>query len=193
MKSIYWVIIGIVVLIVLAGLGYWYFKIRVPKTISPNPSPAISIPSQTSPTTNPSGQETMKIKIFMIAVNDNGQTGKKIGCGDSAVAVTREIPYTQAVLKAAMSELVSIKDKNYGESGLYNPLYQSNLTLVSANIDSNGKAIVKFTGTLQLLGECEDPRIKAQFEETAFQFSSVKSVEIWINDKTLNDLTNLQG
>ena len=128
----------------------------------------------------------------MIALDDNGASGKLIGCGDSAVAVEREVPETQAVLQAAMEQLISIKDPTYGESGLSNPLYQSSLNLESASID-NGKATVKFTGSLSLPGECGDARIQAQFEETALQFSTVTSVDILINGTNLRDLISQEG
>jgi hypothetical protein len=91
-----------------------------------------------------------------------------------------------------MEQLISIKDSTYGQSGLVNPLSQSSLNFVSAAID-NGKATVKFTGNLVLPGECGDARIKAQFEETALQFSTVQSVDILINDQNLRDLTSQQG
>lgn len=186
------------IIAIIVGLSLWLLNSKSTKNpvgtpsviITPTISPSSLQGSLTSP--NPSNSETVKIKVFMIAADDNGQSGKLIGCGDSVVGVIREIPYTQAVLKAAMEQLVSIKDKNYGESGLYNPLYQSSLNLVSATIDSGGKATIKFTGTLQLSGTCEDPRIKAQLEETALQFSTVKSADIWINDKTLNEIMSLK-
>ncbi len=111
---------------------------------------------------------------------------------DSAVAVDREIPPTKAVLKAAMEQLVSIKDKNYGQSGLYNALYQSSLNVDSVAIDDNGKATIKLSGTLQLVGTCEDPRIEAQLRETAMQFSTVKSADIFINNKNLTEIMSLE-
>lgn len=195
------IILLIVIVLALTGGLYWYFKIRPPKT-SPVPSSSISIVTSATPTpSNPSanqpppGQaaETKTVKVFMIAIDDNGKSGKKIGCGDSAVAVDREIPPTQAVLKAAMEQLVSIKDKNYGQSGLYNALYQSSLNVDSVSIDENGKATIKLSGSLQLVGTCEDPRIESQLRETAMQFPTVKSADIFINDKNLTEIMSLEG
>jgi len=199
------IIIAIIVLI-LAGAGtftYFYFKNREVKAV-PSPSPTLTLkisPSPvaiTSPTPKPtpspsSSPETTKIKIFMIAPDDNGASGIKVGCGDSAVAALREVPQTQAVLKAAMEELLSIKDKNYGQSGLYNSLYRYNLKVESVSIDDSGKAIIKLSGDFILVGTCEDPRIEAQLKETALQFSTVKSVTIYINDKTLDELMSQEG
>ncbi len=189
MKKIYWILIIIAALIIL-GLGIYYFYFRNQTAPASSPSPLPSSSPIATPTAATSA--TTQVKIFMIAMDDNGASGPKIGCGDSAVAVIREVPQTQSVLKAAMEQLVSIKDKYYGQSGLYNPLYQSNLKLESVAIN-NGKATIKFTGTLTLVGECEDPRIEAQFMQTALQFSTVSSADIFINDKNLKDLLSLTG
>ena len=63
----------------------------------------------------------------MVAIGDNGAAGKRAGCGDSLVPVNIEAPYTQGVLKAALEYLLAQKSQYYGQSGLYNALYQSNL------------------------------------------------------------------
>jgi len=191
------IILLVVIVLALTGGLYWYYKIR-PKnaqsTTSPSPtvSQTLSPANSASPTISPSTTK-QTIKIFMIAIDDNGKSGKKIGCGDSVVAVDREILPTQAVLKAAMEQLVSIKDKNYGQSGLYNALYQSSLNVDSVSIDENGKATIKLSGTLQLVGTCEDPRLEAQLRETAMQFPTVKSADIFINDKNLTEIMSLEG
>ncbi len=195
MKKTYWIIILIVLALIAGVFGYLFFTkpSRPTPSASPSNQPSSTLtntPSATTSTATPIG--TTKIKIFMIAVDDNGASGKLIGCGDSAVAVEREVPQTQAVLKAAMEQLISVKDSTYGGSGLTNPLSQSSLNFVSATID-NGKATVKFTGNLSLPGECGDARIQAQFEQTALQFPNVESVDIFINDQNLRDLISQEG
>ena len=152
-------------------------------TIS-SPTPGLSNATQVPPTPT-SAQQT--VKIFLIALEDNGQSGTLVGCGDSAVPVTVIIPRTQGVLKAALEELLSIQEQYYGESGLYNALYQSDLKLKSVTIDQ-GKAIIHLTGTVMLGGVCDSPRFEAQIEETALQFSTVSSVEVFINDIALEDV-----
>jgi Sporulation and spore germination len=125
------------------------------------------------------------IKIFLIAVDDNGKTGFPVGCGDSAVPVQVEIPPTHGVLKAALQALLSVKEQYYGQSGLYNALYQSDLQVESVSIDNNGQARVYLTGSLVMGGECDTPRVQAQVEQTALQFTIVKEVAIFINGKLL--------
>lgn len=196
-SMIFWVII-ILATIILGYLVYKYIRendIQPTSTTIIQHSPAVS--PKTSPSTSPtatssSPSDKMTIKIFMVAEGDNGASGKLFGCGDSIMAVEREIPKTQAVLKAALEQLLSIKDKSYGGSGLYNALYQSDLKLASVAIN-NEKATIKLTGTLKTEGECDEIRPKVQIEETAFQFSTVKEVEILVNDKNINEVLSPEG
>ena len=108
-----------------------------------------------------------------------------MGCGDSVVPVQVEIPTTQGVLKAALQALLSVKDQYYGQSGLYNALYQSDLQVENVSIDNNGKASIYLTGSLVMGGECDTPRVRAQVEQTVLQFPAVKEVAIFINGKPL--------
>lgn len=166
-----------------------------PATIVPTAVPsttatlAISKPPVPQKTITESTQNM--VKIFLIAVNDNGQTGIPVGCGDSAVPVLVEIAPTQVVLKAALESLLSVKEQYYGQSGLYNALYQSDLQVENVTIDNSGKASVYLTGTLKMGGECDTPRVHAQFEQTALQFPTVKTVIIYINGILLSDVVSL--
>lgn len=121
-----------------------------------------------------------QVKLFLIAVGDNGSSGKLIGCGDSVLGVTRDIEPTPAPLRAALLLLFANKDQFYGESGFYNALYQSDLKIDSLAI-ANGKATVQLSGTLRFGGTCDTPRVKAQIEETVRQFASITSADIFVN------------
>jgi hypothetical protein len=125
-------------------------------------------------------------------VDDNGQTGMPVGCGDSAVPVWVEISPTRGVMKAALEALLSVKDQYYGQSGLYNALYQSDLQVDSVSIDNNGKARVNLIGSLIMGGECDTPRVQAQLEQTVRQFPTVAEVAIFINDKPLADALSMK-
>jgi hypothetical protein len=135
--------------------------------------------------------KVMGVKVVLIAVGDDGRSGTKIGCGDSAVPVQVMVPHTTGVLKAALDALFAIEQRDYGESGLYNALYQSDLHLQSATL-TDGKAVIKLTGTLKLGGECDNPRVGAQIAQTALQFSTVKEVQVFLNDKTLESALSLK-
>src|SRR5262249_48615121 len=123
----------------------------------------------------------------LLALEDNGKSGKKIGCSDSAVAVTRTVPKTAAPLSAAIRELISLRERTYGQSGLYNALYQSKL-MVDRVALVNGVAEIHRSGTFRSGGACDNPRIEAQIKETALQFPTVKTTSIFINDTPLEQV-----
>jgi hypothetical protein len=163
----------------------------VPASDPPSPSqpPVVATATDTAPANDPPA--TLLVKIFLIAVEDQGKSGDPVGCGDSAVAAQVEIPYTQGVLKAAIERLMALKDQNYGQSGLYNALYQSDLRLDSVTI-KDSTATVNLSGTLKLGGECDNPRVESQLTQTALQFSTVSQVSIFINGKPLKDALSLK-
>jgi len=173
-------IILIVVLILMAvsiGLAL-YFSIQASRQAANN---------STNASTNTQTSEKMNIKVFLIANNDNGKQGKLVGCGDSVVAMEQEIPATTAVLKAAMEKLLSLNVESYPGMGLSNTLYASSLKIDSLSV-ANGTATIKLSGELKVNGTCDAPRIKAQLEETALQFSTVKKADIFINNKPINEV-----
>jgi hypothetical protein len=135
----------------------------------------------------PTITQGMTVKVAMISPKDGGP----IGCGDYIEMVDRTVKKSSGVLKAAYEELLSIKEMYLGNSAIYNSLYQSNLKVDSVQIE-NGTAIIHLSGSLQLNGECDNPRVKAQLEETAKQFDTVKETKIFINDKTIDEAISLK-
>lgn len=129
------------------------------------------------------GQE---IKVFLIAVGDNGAAGKKIGCGDSLVPVTRTIKPTTAPLTAAIRELLSISTQPEGTPKLENFWKGRNLNVRGVSI-RNQVATIHISGKLSVAGVCDEPRIQSQIEETARQFPNVKKVRVFIGNRTLAD------
>jgi LysM repeat protein len=128
------------------------------------------------------------VKVALIALNSGGS----VGCGDSVVLVDRPVAPTRAPLTAAINELLSIKQRDYGQSGLTDILYASNLHVQNITI-TNGHANIWLTGNLSLGGECDDPRVVAQFEQTAKQFSTVQTVSVYINGVPLQTLLSGKG
>lgn len=158
------------------------------------PSPTLALPTATQaqqvpatlpPPTSTTAAEQM-VKIVLIALEDNGQSGTPVGCGDSAIPINVTIPRTQAVLRATLEKLFTAKQQFYGESGYYNALYQSDLQVAGVTIEQ-GKATIRLTGTIMLGGTCDAPRVQAQIEQTALQFSTVNDVDVFINDVPLEE------
>jgi hypothetical protein len=180
---------------VLAAIGIVVAIIVVAFIFGSNGSPVESIPTgstttedvtQTTPTSTV--PNSIDVKIAMIALEDNGASGKKIGCDDSVVMISQEItPYTTGTLRAAFVRLLSLKETSYGgELGLYNSLAQSDLTLDDVSLE-DGVATVEISGQPVLSGVCDTPRFVAQLEETALQFDTVSAVEILLNGDPIDE------
>ena len=63
--------------------------------------------------------------IHMIGLGTNGP----IGCGDTVAPVLQEFPATNAPLRAVLERLLSIRTQNFEQTGLFNALWQSRLTI----------------------------------------------------------------
>ncbi|MEA2203899.1 MAG: hypothetical protein QOE77_675 [Blastocatellia bacterium] len=124
------------------------------------------------------------VKVYLIALDDKGKRGRKVGCDDSLVPVTRSIPATKALLKAALQELLSLPPESADYPGLQNFWKGDHLALKSVAI-AGGTATIRISGTVSVAGVCDEPRIVGQLEATARQFSSVKKVRVFIGKQTL--------
>jgi LysM repeat protein len=120
-----------------------------------------------------------QVKIYLIGLGNQN-------CG-TPIAVVRNVRPTTAPLTAAVGQMLALGDQYYGESGLFNPLYQSNLSIQSVTLVS-GKATIRLAGTLRVHGACHGANIKTVFDRTALQFSTVKSVAVFINGRSLIDI-----
>jgi hypothetical protein len=170
----------IIVLIIIGGV-YFYSKKDSSTVVTPDP---------VATTTEPQANLTSQVKLFYYKLEDNGQNGKKIGCGDSVIGIAKTITPTQAPLRAALDALFA--DKRQTVDGLSNVLYQSNLKVDSLAIVS-GVATVKLSGTYTLGGVCDNPRFMAQIEETVMQFPTITESSIFINNKTIESLLSGKG
>jgi len=151
------------------------------------PSGAKTISNEFSVTNSETGTTFDQTNIFLVAPEDAGQSGDEIGCGDSIVPVTIDIEPTIAPLTAALENMFAIDEEFYGQSGLYNTLHQSNLSVQGIDID-NGHATIALEGELQLGGVCDNPRVEAQLEYTARQYSTIDTVSITINGQPLEEM-----
>jgi hypothetical protein len=145
-----------------------------------------------SPTVASGGGRVDRVKIVLIALGDGGTPAPgSIGCGDRAVPVERPIEPTAAPLEAAMRELLSLRQRTDGPAGPYNALYQSELRVERVAL-VDGRATISLTGQLRLGGVCDSPRVKAQLEGTARQFSTVREVAVVINGRPLDEALSLR-
>ena len=127
---------------------------------------------------------TREVKVYLIALDDKGKRGRKVGCDDSLVPVTRSIPATKALLKAALQELLSLPPESADYPGLQNFWKGDHLVLKSVAL-VGGTATIRISGAVAVAGVCDEPRIVGQIEATARQFPSVKRVRVLIGKQTL--------
>lgn len=127
---------------------------------------------------------TQAIKVYLVAVGDDGTAGKKIGCGDSLVSVTRTVKKNAAPLTAALQELLLTPQHPEGTPKLENFWKGRNLKVQSVAIRNN-TATIHISGEVFVAGVCDEPRITSQIEETALQFPHVKKVKVFIGKRTL--------
>lgn len=138
-------------------------------------------------TSTPSGNLFTRTKIYLIAVGDDGQSGKEIGCDDSVAPVDVAVEVTIAPLTAALNNLLAIGTRTSAQSELYNALYQSDLAVESVSI-RNREAFIRLSGTLTLGGVCDEPRVRAQLRETALEYATVDRVSIFVNGAPLEQV-----
>lgn len=150
---------------------------------APNSTTNVTVNTSAAVNTNSSTNTnaSQSFSLYFVALEDDGKSGEKIGCGDSLVSVRIPANNSTAPLTSVLEQLLAIDEQFYGKSGLYNALYQSDLTIASVVIE-NGIATVQLTGSTKLSGACDAPRFQEQLERTASQFSEITRVDIFIND-----------
>jgi Sporulation and spore germination len=125
-----------------------------------------------------------EVKVYLVALDDDGRSGKKIGCGDSLVAVTRPVGRLRATLRGAIQELLLVPHEY--DARLKNFWRGRNLRVRSVSVNRGGVATIHIAGAgPQVAGVCDQPRIESQIEETAKQFPNVRRVRVFVNGRTL--------
>lgn len=141
---------------------------------------------------------SMTLKLAMVAMEDNGESGEMIGCGDSIVfvnkTVTGDLDEEREVIETALTELFAVQDPFYGESGLYNGLtHSSNLAVDEVEVEDSSVR-VDITGSLISAGTCDDPRIKEQILSTIEENTdlTVTDADVFINGESLQDYFDMR-
>lgn len=130
------------------------------------------------------GSVTDKAPVFLIALEDGGVDGRRVGCGDSAVPVEMTLPRRGPALEGALDELLSLRETFDTRTGFYNALHGSRLEV--ARIERAGPDVrVHLDGYLEIGGTCDSPRILAQLTETALQFEDVQRATFFLEGKPL--------
>lgn len=141
----------------------------------------------TTPTTTPettAATSTVLLAMLDIEGTSNGPTR---AC-DKLVYVNQPIATTTTPLTAAMQALFAIPTTTVG--GWFNYIARTNGTLqFSSATVTNGTANIYLTGSLSgLAGVCDDPRTDIQIKETALQFPTVQTVQLYLNNQPITTL-----
>lgn len=157
-----------------------------------------------SPTPSPSstdddpmmGHQASPVNVYWILEGDSGQAGDPIGCGDSLVmgSVQGLDPGLTGAerVEAGIEALLAQRDREIGERGLTNALYNSELTLQGAQIDGD-TVTVTLSGQPQSAGTCDDPRIIEQLEQTALVNSGVTTAHVLVDGTPIREFMSAQG
>lgn len=138
-----------------------------------------------------STETVRKAHVYLIHLEDDGASGSKVGCGDSAVPFEVDLLRPTPALHGSLEALLSLGKRSEG-AGFYNALANSPLQVERIERSEN-QARVYLTGYLELGGVCDDPRVLAQLQETATQFSDVETVEFYLDGQPLKDLLSGRG
>ena len=133
----------------------------------------------------PVNSNTMMVRIPVLAGELFDMTeGEKRGC-DFLVFIDREVPKSPAILNATLSELLTYEADLGFEPGNF-IASREGLSFDRAEINEDGLATIYLTGEVgELEDECDQGRLSNQLKEAAFQFDSVKSVKVMLNDEIL--------
>ncbi|MFA4814517.1 MAG: hypothetical protein WC653_00210 [Candidatus Gracilibacteria bacterium] len=144
---------------------------------------------------------TSTVEVALVALGDGTAAGDGIiGCGDRVQMVEKDVSSNSKAgkIKAALESLFAIEGSDYGESGLYNALYQSDVTVDSVILtssDTESAAVeVTLSGSIVSGGTCDDPRIEEQIIQTIKANAPVGSTVVaTIDGKDLHEYFTLSG
>lgn len=129
--------------------------------------------------------------LYYVATDDNGMSGELIGCGDSLMRVEGEITQASDVVVASFEALLGNQEREIGQSGLYNALYQSDLSI--SHWAKDGDMItVDLTGSLKSGGACDDARITKQLESTAAMAAGASQATILVDGTPIEEILSGQ-
>lgn len=130
------------------------------------------------------GEQSTTSQVSLALLDPDVSEGEEPdrGC-DMIEMVNRNIEETETPLTAAMNELFALEREEV--QGFRNFMARTNDTLSFDRAEvADGTANIYLEGELSgLVGVCDDPRAKAQIEETALQFATVENVQIYLNEE----------
>lgn len=110
--------------------------------------------------------------------------GGNIGCGADIFFAPHAVPKTEKVLETTYKLLFDIKyGPEFPLDGFRNTVAAFEKTFFEKVTLDSGIAKIYLSGNIMSPGTCADPEFRAQIEAAAFQFDSVKEIQVYLNDK----------
>lgn len=130
-------------------------------------------------------------KLYYVVLEWAWSGGDKIGCDDTLISV----PTVLDSLFTSREEVLTLVYKmQLGEKA--KPDYATTAVTTTLALDKvlvkNGKAALAFSGSLDVGGACDAPRIKAQLTAPALQFPEIDDVIITINGQKLDEYLSVK-
>jgi len=126
-------------------------------------------------------------KMYFIAVDNGGEDGELVGCNDSLVPIGRWVSSEGDIKRTIIEDLFTQHEQTYQRSGLYNPLWQSSLSVQTLEL-KDGLATLTLQGTLKLDSRCDGLRAQSMLQAALKQFEGVQAVHITINNRPLGEI-----
>lgn len=125
---------------------------------------------------NPASRTVLQIPLI--------KDGGNVGCGVGVFFAPHAVPKTTAVLDATYRLLFDLKatpeiaaDGFRNTVGAYTKLHYQSVSI------KDGTAKLMLTGSMYGPGHCGEPELREQINQAAFQFDTVKKIEVYLNGK----------
>ncbi|PIR82546.1 hypothetical protein COU20_01975 [Candidatus Kaiserbacteria bacterium CG10_big_fil_rev_8_21_14_0_10_59_10] len=170
-----------VFIVLLIGLVVWAAWTRNGESTNGARTPPIgTIPPPATPPPPPPAA-TASVRIALLDT-EHVTTGPERGC-DRLVMATYTVSTTTMHLTAALGTLFGLEEEEIGS--WHNFIARTNDTLsFDRALVEDGTAHIYLSGSLSgLAGVCDGPRARIQIEETALQFPTVQTVQLYLNEQ----------
>lgn len=157
----------IFIFLILVAISLYFWKSYNPKDKSENLT--------ATPT-----EAKEKVSQFRVYFGNINNEAEKESCTPES-SVSRDIPYTIALEKEALEELLKGPSKEERENGIYTNINEG--VVLQSLIIEGGTAKADFSKELEegAAGSCKVTFIASQIEKTLMQFENIKEVKISIN------------
>lgn len=130
-------------------------------------------------------------RYMLVLLNDNGASGIRFGCNDSAVPYNSGLELTGVVATDIQTSLTALFNAT-NIPAPYTTALPRGLAVTNVTV-SGDLATVALSGNLIPTGTCADARIQGQLLLTIFSYSGIQRALITLNGQNLRKLFDTSG